>query len=347
MALREGWVPGLAREEREAMDAAARTRVRRRFWRETGLAYLYLLPALVILFTFHIYPVFYAFYISLHRWGVKKLGWVGLANYQRVLHDPNFWKALKVTVYYVLGAVPLGIGLSLFFAYLLFQRVAGKGVYRTIFFLPYITSTVAASAVWLWIFNTQHGLANNLLKALGWKPLRWLQEPKGIFYLIARGLGFEGYPRWAEGPSLALVVIILFTVWHYLGFDIVVFLAGLSNIPKELYEAAKIDGAGRWQLFRYITLPLLSPTTFFLVIISTIGSFQAFNQIYVMSQGATGTVGGPLRTTMTVTVYLYDKFYEGGYYGYASAIAFVLFFIILGLTLLQMWVGQKRVHYGE
>jgi len=318
---------------------------RRRYWKRTGLAYLYLLPAGIILAVFHFLPVIYAFYISLHHWKIRKVAFEGLANYGKALHDPQFWASLKVTVFYVIGTVPLTLALSLLLAYLLFQKVRWLSFYRTSYFLPYITSTVASATVWLWIFNPRHGPLNQILALVGLSPQRWMNEPRGIVKLLASVWGLS-LPAWASGPSLALVAVMVVTIWHFMGFDVVIFLAGLGNIPTELYEAARIDGAGQWQLFRHITLPLLSPTTFFLIIISTIGAFQSFNVIYVMTAGSGAQLGGPLHTTTTTTIYLFDQFYNHVNLGYASAIAFVLFGIILSMTVIQnKWIGE-RVHYG-
>jgi len=312
--------------------------------KEQFLAYLYISPATVILLAFHLLPVIYAFYISLHKWKIKKGAFLGLGNYYKVLHDPAFWGSLKVTFFYVIGTVPLTLIFSLLLAYLLFQKVRGLSVYRTIFFLPYITSTVASSAVWVWIFNPRHGPLNQILEAIGLPPQRWMLEPRGIFQILADALGWH-IPSWAAGPSQALVAIMVFVIWFYIGWDTVIFLAGLGNIPTELYDAAKIDGAGRWALFRYITLPLLSPTIFFLTLMSMIGSFRAFNHIYVMTTAAGGQLGGPLRTTTTTAILMFDYFYSRVRFGYASAIAFLLFGIILALTIIQQRFGRTRVFY--
>jgi len=313
--------------------------------REAFVGYLYLLPATVIILAFHFLPVLYAFYISLHKWRVKKVAFIGFHNYAKALKDPLFWNSLKVTVFYVIGTVPVTLILALVIAYLLYQKIRGRPIYRTIYFLPYITSTVASSAVWLWIFNPRHGPLNQFLELLGLPPLRWLNEPKGILQLLGNAVGFQ-VPKGFEGPSLALVSIMVFVIWFYVGYDATIFLAGLSSIPIELYEAAIIDGAGRWQLFRHITLPLLSPTIFFLTLVATIGSFQAFNHIYVMTAGAGGALGGPLHTTTTTTIYIFDTFYNRINIGYATAIAFLLFWLILGLTILQYRIGERRVFYG-
>jgi multiple sugar transport system permease protein len=234
---------------------------------------------------------------------------------------------------------------SLFVAYLLFQKIRGLSIYRTVFFLPYIVSSVAAGAVFTWIFNPRFGPVNMILDAIGIGGQKWLLEPRGIFELAGMYFGVQ-LPAWAAGPSMALIAIMVFAIWQIMGFDIVVFLAGLGNIPNELYEAAKIDGASGRQLFRHITLPMLSPTTFFISVISIIGSFQAFNHIYVMTSSSGGQVGGPLGTTSTLTIYMFRQFWDNQNMGYGSALAFVLFGIILALTVFQNQVVEKRVHYG-
>ena len=312
--------------------------------KESLLGYLYISPATVILLAFHLLPVLYALYISLHKWKIVKSDFLGVGNYVKVLEDPHFWSSLKVTVFYVLGTVPATLVISLFLAYLLFQKVRGLSVYRTFFFLPYITSTVASSAVWVWIFNPRHGPLNQILELIGIPAQTWMLEPRGIFQILGEALGVS-VPSWAAGPSLALVAIMVFVIWFYVGWDIVVFLAGLGRIPTELYDAAKIDGAGAWSLFRHITLPMLSPTIFFLTLMSMIGSFRAFSQIYVMTRAAGGQLGGPLRTTTTTSILMFDQFYSRVRFGYASAIAFVLFVIILLLTRIQQRVGRDIVFY--
>ncbi len=321
-------------------------KVRRPPWRrgEAVLGFVYILPATLILAVFHFWPMIYAVYISLHRWRVIKQGYVGLANYKWVLASSQFWNALKVTVYYVIGTVPFQLGLALILAYLLFQDIKGREIYRTIYFLPYITSTIASGAVFAWMFSPQEGPINRFLEKLGLPPQRWLLEPRGIFTLLGEYL----HVPWLHGgPSLALVTIMIFVIWFWVGYDATIFLAGLGSIPTELYEAARIDGANRWQLFRYITLPLLSPTTFFLSLVAVIGSFKAFNHIFIMTDASSGTVGGPLGTTTTVTILFFKNFYEVPTYGRAAAIAFVLFVIILVFSLLQNWIASKRVFYME
>jgi len=318
-----------------------RTRIlRQRFWLRSAQAYLYLLPALLIIGGFHFLPIFYAFYISLHKWEIVRERFIGLENYIDLIQDKDFGQSLVVTLYYVIGTVPLGLAVSLAVALLLFRNLKGTGIYRTIYFLPNVTSVVAAAVVWSWIFNPQqYGVLNYLLSLIGVQPQPWLLESNGIFKLLFQKIGVA-LPDWAGGPSLALVCIVIMSIWSSLGFNMIVFLAGLGSIPKELQEAARIDGASEWSVFWKVTFPLLSPTTFFLLIISTIRAFQAFNQIFVM------TNGGPLNTTRTITVYIFKTFYESTRIGYGAAIAFALFAIILVLTLVQFKAIGARVYYG-
>lgn len=321
---------------------------RRRYWRESFTAYLYLLPATLILLAFHFLPIFYAFFISLNKWGILQERFVGLQNYVNLLRDSDFWQSLSVTIWFVVGTVPIGLALSLIVAVLLFQNIKGRGIFRTLFFLPNITSVVAAGVVWAWIFNVQYGVFNYFLERIGIERLQWLQEPRGLFEVIANRMGvtISGVPDFLLGPSVALCAIIIMTIWYSIGFNMIIFLAGLGSISKDVYEAARIDGASERQLFWRVTLPLLSPTTFFLLIISVIRSFQAFNQIYAMTI-RNGPAGGPLNTTRTVTVYVVNTAFLGGNpkMGYASAAAFILFAIILLLTILQFRSAEGKVHY--
>ena len=306
------------------------------------IAYLWIAPAVIIIGVFHFVPVLYATYISLFRWGLVQGRFMGLENYERVLSDSEFWNALLITIYYVIGTIPLSLTIGFLVAYLLFQKIAFRGFYRTAFFLPYVTSTVAAAMVFGWLFHGQYGVANYLLGFLGISKQTWLLDSTPTAKLIASyfGLG-QLLPEAFYGPSLAMTVVILFAVWHALGFDVIVFMAGLSNIPVEVEEAARLDGAGRWQLLRFVTLPLLSPTLLFLLVTSTIRSFQAFNQIYIM------TNGGPLNSTRTLVMLIFQNFYQRtDRVGYATAIAMILFLIILTITVVQLRVGDRRAHYG-
>ncbi len=314
----------------------------RRRRRESLTGWLYVSPAALILGLFSIFPLLYAFYVSLHDWGIKKFRFIGFRNYAEVLgRDANFGKSLLVTVYYVVGTVPVGLALALLIANLLAGKIRGRGFYRTVYFLPYVTSVVAAAAVWLWMLYpapAEWGLANAAMKRLGLPPQRWVEESSGVFRLIAGHFGCST-PDWAAGPSLSLVCVILFSIWQSLGFEVVVLLAALTNVPREIYEAAAVDGASGWRRLRHITIPLISPTLFFLSIVSTIRAFRVFNQVYIMASKETAG------TADTVTVYVFKTFYVGGRVGYGSATAMILFLIILAVTLIQMRALGARVHY--
>jgi|YNPNPStandDraft_1061719.scaffolds.fasta_scaffold19862_1 multiple sugar transport system permease protein len=308
--------------------------------REAGLGYLFLLPAFVVLIVFEFWPIFYGAYISTCNWTVKGCTkQLGLANYVRALNDSEMWHSLLVTASYSIISVPLQLGISLLLAYLLFQQIRGKSLYRVLFFMPYITATVASASVWAFLYSPDRGLINEVARLLGLPQLKWLGEARGIFALIGDALNVP-VPPWLAGPSLALIAIIIYTTWVFVGYDTVIFLAGLGNIPNELYEAAKIDGANGWQLFRRITIPLLSPTTFFLLLYTVIGTFKAFNHIYVM------TMGGPGDATTTASIFIFQQMYQYNRYGYSAALSFILFSVILIITIIQNRVAGRAVVYA-
>jgi multiple sugar transport system permease protein len=308
------------------------------------MPWLFLAPAAVIIFTFRLLPIASALAVSFFDASFGSIrAFVGLEHYRRLLADPGFWQSVANTVWFVAGSVPLSVGASLLFALLLRRGVRFLGFYRTIYFLPVVTSFVAVSMVWKLIFHTRFGLANSVIERLGGQALLWLEEPTGIFELALSRWGVD-LPGWAEGPSLALVCVILVSTWRGIGYNVVIFLAGLQNIPEHYYEAARIDGAGRTGIFRHVTWPLLTPTTFYVVVMTMILSFQVFAPIYLMTGPP---VGGPLGTTNVIVYYLFEKGFDaGGNMGYASAVALVLFAIILALTLFQRKVVEKRVHYA-
>lgn len=312
-----------------------------RFWRrvsEISLGYALLAPACLLLLVFEFFPVFYGLYISSCDWRLSCVRFVGLDNYLRAVTDPEMWHALLVTATYSLISVPLQLSLGLGLAYLLFQKIRGRELLRVLYFLPYITSTVASAAVWSYLYSPDKGLINAMLRFFGLPGLRWLGEPTGVFALIARSAGLT-LPEWAAGPSLALLSLIIYTTWVFVGYDITIFLAGLGNIPSQLYDAAKVDGASGWAVFRHVTLPLLSPTTYFLLIITVIGTFKAFNHIYVM------TLGGPGNATTTSSIYIFQQLFEFNRYGYSAALSVVLFLAILALTIVQHRLASSRVVY--
>ena len=300
---------------------------------------MFLAPAFALLLVFEFFPVFYGLYISSCDWRLRCVQFIGLDNYTRALNDPDAWHSLLLTATYSAISVPVQLVLGLLLAYLLFQPIRSREAFRVIFFLPYITSTVASAAVWSYLYSPDKGPINAVLKFLGIQPLRWLAEPAGIVALLAGAVGIT-LPPWLGGPSLAMIALIIFTTWVFLGYDVTIFLAGLANVPRELYEAARVDGAGGWAVFRYITLPLLSPTTYFLLIFTVIGTFKAFNHIYVMTQG------GPNDTTMTASILIFKQLYEFNRYGYSAALSFLLFFVILILTIVQNRIAGSRVVYG-
>ncbi len=308
-------------------------------------AYIFILPAFIIIGIFHIFPVFYAIYVSLNKGAINRFTYVGLAQYATALSSGDFWNSLITTFVYALLTMPVTMALALFFAYLLYQPfVRARGIFRAIYFLPYVVSTVGSAIVWAWIFDPRSGLANYILTRLGLPALGWLIEPDGVGLLIAQALHIT-IPIWLDGPSLALVGISIFSIWQFMGYDIVIFLAGLTTIPNEMYEAARIDGANGFQLFRHITIPLLAPTTFFVIVISVIGSLQSFNHIFAMNEASSQSLGGPLGSTSTLTVYMFDQLYTYSNYGYASAIAIILSLIILAFTLFNFKVLGQRSRY--
>lgn len=266
--------------------------------------------------------------------------WVLIAEAPRIIAqgDARWWYALLATFYYSLGTIPPQLVVALVLAVLLFQEIRGRSFFRVLYFLPYIAPFVGTAAVFKIIFSSRPTApVNAILNFFGIPSLAWINEPQGILNLLTPSVQL---PVWAAGPSLALVVIMIYGVWTFFGFNTVVFLAGLGNIPKEMYEAAAIDGAGRWPQFRHITLPLLSPTMYFLTLYSVIGTFKAFNHIYVLRTGAA------LGTTDTASVVIFQTFQRDTRYGYASALAILLLLVIIMLTIVNNWVAEKRVHYG-
>jgi multiple sugar transport system permease protein len=312
---------------------------RRRIRAENLLAYAFIVPAMAILLVFHFLPGVAAVVMSLFKWDIVPGAFRGLDNYQTVLfgsRSEEFWHSLSVTITYTLITVPLEIAVSLVLAYLLFQKMRGRGIYRTVYYLPYITSIIAAAVIFNWLMNPTYGFFNSVLELVGIGPQKWLDEPRGLFELLSGGT----LAGWAAGPSLALVGVSLFTIWHYIGFQVVIFLAGLGNISTEYYEAARLDGANERQIFTKITLPLLSPTTFFVGTIATIGALKAFNQIYIM------TNGGPLDTTRTLGYEIFHVFFQQGRIDLGAAMAVLLTILILLFTLFQFRVAERRVQYG-
>ncbi len=281
---------------------------------------LFLAPAMILMFIFLIIPIFASLYISLTDFNIYSLmDWnqaefVGLENYSKLINDEIFWKSLKNTLYFTVIGVPLAIFFALGFAVLMNKKdVKGKEFFRAGFYLPSITNTVAVAVIWGFILNPNYGFLNWVISLFGIEPINWL-----------------GNTTWAM-PS-----IILFVVWKGLGHNIILFLAGLQNIPIHLYEAARIDGASKWQMFKNITLPMLKPTTFFVTVMTVIGYLQLFAEPYMLTEG------GPLDSTLSVVLYMYRNGFKHFELGYASAIGYVLFILIFVVTLIQMKFRGER-----
>ena len=285
---------------------------------ETIAGYLFLLPNILGFLVFSSVPVVATFTISLLDWDlIRAPRFVGIDNYIKLLtDDPVFRKVLFNTAYYVIGTVPAGIILSLLLALAMNANVRGIAVFRAIFFIPVISASVAVAVMWRWLYNTDFGLINLVLTSIGLKAIPWLSS-----------------------TTWAMPAVILMAIWKSLGYNMVIFLAGLQSIPAHLHEAAAIDGANGVQRFRHITLPLLAPTTFFVLVISMIGSFQVFDLAFVL------TKGGPGDATNTMVMYIYNQAFQFFHMGYAASIAWVLFAIIFVITLLQHQLQKRWVHY--
>jgi multiple sugar transport system permease protein len=280
--------------------------------------YWFIAPALALIFVFFFLPVVAALALSFTDCDIyaladlENLRWAGLGNYERLFRDPRFWVALRNTLYFVLVGGPLSVGVSLGVALLLSSSLVRlKGLFRTVFFVPVVTTLVAVAVVWRYLYHPRYGVLNYGLHFLGIAPVDWL-----------------GDPRWA------MPAIILMATWKNFGFNMIILVAGLLNIPENLYAAARIDGANAWQRFRRVTLPMLAPTVVFVTLITMIGYFQLFAEPYVMTQG------GPADATLSIVLLMYEEGFRWWNIGYAAAIAFVLFAIILAATSLQLRFGR-------
>lgn len=297
----------------------ARRRISRERMREAGAAYFFLLPTIIGLLLFTAGPVLASAYLSFTRWDLLSAPrWTGFNNYLSLFRDQTFWICVKNTLYFTAVSVPVGAILALLLAMVMNMPLRGISIYRAIYFVPVVSSTVAVALMWQWLYQPDFGLINYVLG--------WLFPHMSTI-------------RWLASPTWAMPAIIIMSIWQNLGFNMIIFLAGLKGIAPEYYEAAQIDGAGRWARFRYVTLPQLSPVTFLVVILSIIGSFQVFDAAYVLTQG------GPVDATRTIVYYLYQNGFQWFNMGYAAAIAYVLFVAILVVTLIQFLVQRYWVHY--
>lgn len=306
----------VAKRGRKAAGVTPRRSARR--WHETRAAYLFLLPNIIGFLLFSVLPVVATLVISTLNWDlIRSPGFIGFDNYTTLLvRDPIFRQVVGNTVYFVAGVVPASIILSLMLALAMNNGLRGISVYRAIFFIPVITSSVAVAMLWRWLYNTDFGLINVGLVAIGLPAVPWLSS-----------------------TDWAMPAVIIMAVWKNLGYNMVIYLAGLQGIPPTLYEAAALDGAGWWSRFKDITVPLLGPTTFFILVISIINSFQVFDLTFILTQG------GPGIATTTIVMYIYDQAFRYFQMGYAAALAWVLFMAIFAITLIQMRLQKRWVHY--
>jgi multiple sugar transport system permease protein len=291
--------------------------VAQRGWSRAGWVALFLLPSLLGLTVFTLVPIVSSLGLTLFDWDLlTPPKFVGLDNFNNLFHDSTFWDSLVHTLGFIVGYIPLVMATGLGMALLLNRALKGVAVFRTAFFIPVVSAWVAIALIWQWIFNPQFGLLNYLL-------------------------GFVGIhgPAWLFDPQWAMPAIILTSVWKDTGFVMVIFLAGLQNIPGEYYEASLVDGANGWQQFRSITLPLLSPTTFFALIISLINSFQVFDQVWIM------TAGGPAGATTVLVEQIVKNAFSYSKMGYAAAISWVLFVLVFAVTLFQTRMQKRWVSY--
>jgi multiple sugar transport system permease protein len=306
-----------------ATATSTATLVRSRPWwyafrRGRWFGYIYGGPVIIAFLVFNLYPMALGLYLSFTKWDIlSPPTFNGLNNWADLLKDDLLWRAVLQTLYYAVASVAGATALSIALALALNQRLKTIGFYRTFFFLPAVTSLVAIAMVWRWIYNTEFGVLNAFLGSLGINPVNWLGD-----------------------PVLAMPAVILMSIWRSAGFNTVLFLAGLQGVPQEYYEAAEIDGASKWDRFVHITLPLISPTTFFVVVNGLIGSWQVFDQVYILTRG------GPLLSTVTVVYLIYSNGFEWYKTGYASAMAYGLFLIIILLTAIQFRLQKRWVFYN-
>jgi multiple sugar transport system permease protein len=281
--------------------------------------WLFVLPATALIVLFGIVPIGWVVLLSLqHNDLLTAPTWVGLGNYRTLVHDPVFRDSVRRTIVYTVLFVPISVGGALAIALLLHADIRFSRLYRTAVFVPVATSTVATGIIFNWLLDPTYGIANYLLGKVGLGPYGFFQD-----------------------PDQALYAVVAMTVWGWLGFDVIIYLAALQGIPGDVLEAAALDGAKRWATFRHVVLPLLSPATLFLIVWSTINALQVFDEIYVTTRG------GPLQATTVLVYEIYNEAFVVFHAGYAAAIALVLFLITLVFSVIQLWVGSRRVHYSS
>lgn len=299
----------------QPLSASPPVRAARRWakQRQRLIPYVFIAPNVVLFTMFSFLPLLYAFYISFHDWSlIGDPEWLGFANYRRLSVDPPFWQALRNTLVYALSTVPTSMAIGLLLAMGLNRKLPGRTIIRSVYFMPLVVSAVATGTIAAWMFNENYGVINAILVQMGLGRIAWLSTP-----------------QWAL-PSLAIA-----TLWVRVGFNMVVYLAALQSIPAVYYEAARIDGASALSQFRHVTIPLLAPATFLLLVLNVINSFQVFDLIYVM------TGGGPGFSTTMVVQYIFKSAFVTSEMGYASAMGVALYVIILAFTVVQ-WRASKQ-----
>jgi multiple sugar transport system permease protein len=289
-----------------------------RFWSRSNerVGYLFILPSLIHIVAFLFIPLIFSFFLSFRDWTrptFTDAPYIGLGNYEFLMGDRRFWQAMGNSAYYTALAVPLGMAFSLAIALVMNQKLRGVYLFRMLFFMPVVSSWVAVSIIWLTLLDPNVGIVNYVLGWFGLPPINWLGDPRS-----------------------AMPAIVLIAIWKSAGFNMVIWLAGLQAIPQELYEAAEIDGANRWQTFWRLTLPLLAPTSFFLAVTGVISSFQVFTPVYVLTRG------GPLDSTNTAVFHIYRRAFQEFDFGYASAQSWVLFAVIFIATVIQLIYMRRR-----
>jgi multiple sugar transport system permease protein len=289
--------------------------------RQEWTAYLMNAPGLILFVTFTLYAILVSLWISFHDWDLIEPDrpFIGLGNYREVMDDGAFWAAIWHTVYFTVGSVLPAMAIGLGLALLLNTQMRALGLFRAMYYLPAITPLVIAAIIWKWVYNADYGLAN--------------------YYLLRLGV-IDDPVNWLGSRGLAMPAVIVMGIWISVGFNMIVYLAGLQAIPNELYEAADVDGANAWQRFRRITFPLVAPTTFFLLIVQTIWGMQAFDQIFVMTNGGPPGPGG---ATTTVVYYLWQQGFRFFRMGYASAMAYILFALLFVVSFVQFRWYLKQV----
>lgn len=317
----------ITRTRRTLTKPFAKTVARKRGnFADTALGWLLLSPVLSVFGVFTYLPMLLLFIMAAFHWNITFTSsqFVGFGEFAILFRQPLFWRSLLTTAYFSLLMVPAQTFLSLGLAMLFREAARSKwrGFFRSLVFLPHVTPIVATSIVWVWVFNPRFGLANFILSWFHIQPLNWLESTK-----------------WAL-PS-----VMVYSTWHSLGLYVILFLAGLANISRDPLEAAMVDGANNGTIFRKIIWPLISPTTFLVVLFATMNALQAFSQIYTMTGGPRGGGGGPAYSTTTDALLIYQTGFQFFHYGLAAAMSVILFFVILGLTVFQKWIANKLVFY--